>query len=280
VYEDVGGQKVLLGSYISKDVGQLNVDLGDGNDQLTYELDFAAGNAFNKNATINLGNGNDGFYLWGGLNPTGSSAGRVRGNLDFKVYGGSGNDVLTTAFPNKVGGRLNLLLDAGAGDDSVFASLGFSGGTGGISRGAQVAFDLRGGVGNDVFDCQVGDLHNDWAINAPIAANSALTVLMDGGDGMDTMNFEYNGKVDGRLNLHMNGGADSDWVFAQPKLLAGSTGSFTGTVYGGAGNDELGFNLIDTSGGMARVFGFLDGGQNDVDTALRISGNVLAVNVP
>jgi hypothetical protein len=42
----------------------------------------------------------------------------------------------------------------------------------------------------------------------------------------------------------------------------------------------LGFNLIDTSGGMARVFGFLDGGQNDVDTALRISGNVLAVNVP
>src|SRR5262245_20451169 len=134
-----------------------------------------------------------------------TAGGNFTGRLDFKAKLGSGNDSFTA--------NLN-------GNDLV--------GT------ANVEFDIAGNAGNDTMTFNAGTT----AAGVDIASGARLKLGAAGDNGTDSITVAYAGKLDGKLTVQDQGGADNDTVAATVALSAGSTGSLTAAVRGGGAGEE------------------------------------------
>ncbi|MBI1321701.1 hypothetical protein GC170_00730 [bacterium] len=171
--------------------------------------------------------------------------------LNFKIYGGAGNDIIDL---NVGGGSYgNFTVDGGAGEDYLIGSplantqilLGGLGNDRIETYSAAAIFGnegndtLIGSIGNDTMsggdgdDQIVGDAGND------VLFGDAGQDVLSGGDGFDAL----------------YGGADSDL------LLPGSNDSITPEIVdGGSGLDQVRFDLAGISGLIGRTAGTVNVG--------------------
>jgi hypothetical protein len=109
-------------------------------------------------------------------------------------------------------------------------------------------------------------LTGDSPEDLDILPGSTLNLEMLGDYGSDDLRFRYQGELDGKILLHMEGGAGDDEVRADIDLDQGSTGkvgtgSSPATVRGNAGADTLYFVVRkDNPNDLATVTAELDGG--------------------
>jgi hypothetical protein len=226
----------------STQITRLDVDLKAGDDHFFWDL--ATGKDFfrSKEASILLGDGTDEAWLdfrGGGIGGTS----RLFGNLNVTVNGGLGDDDLVAHFNGKDGGLLKLTAVMYAGDDNAFTNL-----WGDVTGGANVTFDLRGGAGVDTLHSwnTFDNRASSW-VSIDVALGSAVTILMDGGVGDDTVSVDhFSGAIDGRLTIDLHGGLGNDQVRADV-LLTDGTGTLDAKVQGDAGDDHLSFALTDDS---------------------------------
>ena len=166
-----------------------------------------AGISFIDFANLTGGSGNDSFVL---------SNGSLTGTLD----GGGGSDSLTA---NNTSNTWSIQSADGGNVDSVFAFTNIDNLIGG--NGADI-FLLNGGSVSGLVD---GGAGND-AISANNAPNTWNISAADAGDVNDINAFT------GIENLNGNGDVD-DFIFT-------SSGSISGTVDGGAGNDSVDLSAL------------------------------------
>ncbi|MGM9487718.1 calcium-binding protein [Ideonella sp. YS5] len=194
--------------------GGVSMDGGDGNDLLqstvsAVQLDGGAGDdtisgsggAGYNNLTVHAGLGNDSVDVYSG-------------NNSLFLYGGDGDDTLTG------GASINVVIDAGAGNDKVSSFAQSSGST-----------TIHGGDGNDTisFNANHGVAH------------------VDGGRGDDQL---YGTAASGHV-LELDGGVGSDTL---------STGSGVCYFTGGAGSDRFTLSSKEVYGlDMVSVTDFASG---------------------
>lgn len=227
--------------------GVLLVVLGGGNDQIDYTVqgDYQAAH---RHLIVNLGSGDDTFTF-----ATGDADVTAGSDVTVEVYGGAGKDTAQVLFDGVDSSSVAVQLALGLGSDGTAADpcqVQFGAGDSGIDNDAAVSIDADLGSGNNVLDVALpaigateqasvdvhilgGDLapQNDkvnLTLNGPVgngATPTIVTVLAQLGGGDDSFN--------GRLNYD---------GFA----LHTASGIFL-NVYGGAGNDVLGFGGLATS---------------------------------
>jgi Ca2+-binding RTX toxin-like protein len=257
--------------------GNVKVDLGAGNDEVTFvSQGFDCFNAYE----LNLGEGSNMLNLSGDCGPT------VTGALT--VNSGSGPDVLSA------GSQGPITFNAGGGDDSVYSGPGddvLHGGEGadrlfGADGNDQVlgeggADSPNGGAGNDLLDGGTGDDGLELCSGCIGAGNDAGggADTYTGGPGVDRLWLDgHTGgmaiSIDGQANDGISGEGDN--VGSDIETIGGTTGNdvFTGSAgpdhfEGDSGNDDIhgagGDDNLYGGGGDDRVFG--DAGNDKVQGA-------------
>jgi len=171
---------------------------------------------------------------------------RLTENQELTLRSGDGNDVITVA-PNV---KVNIVVDAGAGDDTVTTGAGddrVDGGLGNdrISTGAG-RDDLFGNSGDDILDAGAGD-------DVVYGGDGADRLL--GGDGVDFIEGgRGNDELDGGAGHDMlSGGLDDDTLRGGQGDDAVYTGAGKDTVDNQSGNDTVyaqsAMDLINANGG-------------------------------
>ena len=248
-----------------------NIDMGDGDNNLINDAnifgDVTFGNGsdqFNNNGTVTgiilLGAGND---IYDG---SGALAGvTVDGEAgDDWLMGGSGNDIIRGGAGNDllVGSAGADQFDGGAGIDTLDYSASSAAvdvnlleffGTGGDANGddyGSVA-TIENVIGSDFDDFFTGNsLDNTFFGGAGADA-------MNGSAGFDTV--DYSNGTTGVVLSYFNGGVAGDAAgdtylnieqFIGTDFNDSIIGNFDGTVFGGAGNDD-----ISVEGATANLFG-------------------------
>jgi hypothetical protein len=267
-----GSSTTPLLSRSSSEFTEVRVNLGGGNDRLTYRLADGSDFEHTKSISIQGGLGNDTTTLDFSRN----GAAEIKANLAIGV-----SDLRTFEVPT-VPGVAAIVSAAGA--DKVEANFG--------KLDDDVGLTLFGalGIGNDSFKATLqGDLadpfdparvliqyqgDSDRVITDPVTrqpvvardgadtvevnagstsavdaedSESTLTVLLFGGDGNDTMTCNYDGEMDGALTVILAGQNGADRLTANITLDDGSDGSLSAEVNGGAGSDNLRFRLVDNA---------------------------------
>jgi len=225
-------------------INNIVVHTGGGNDMLTYTLTSPLTTP--EHLQINMGSGMDSATL-------NFSPGITNTRLKVDFTGGRGDDTLTTMFGPITNSHVNFRANLGKGADTFDGTL-----LGNIMGDSAVRFLVQGGKGADTLG-----FHAD---STNIDAGASLKVNLRGGKGDDTINFDYKGVLNGRLLLNADGGKGNDTINATATLNAGSTGEFKGRVRGGQGTNNLTFNVIDNSGGMADVDALLFAHPGDTIT--------------
>lgn len=290
------GDDLLLGG-----LGADQLVGGAGTDTASYQ---------NATAGVVVHTGNPAVNTGEALGDTYSSIEIVRGSAfadeiivvqdQVKVYGGTGNDTLTTAGTNgslygedgddTLYGSDNVdHLDGGAGNDLVHGHAGADT----LILGAGIDYGY-GGDGNDVIDGGAAGDSIFGEAGDDVLIGGAGDDHLDGGDGIDTVSYETataGVNIDTRNLAASTGDAAGDW-FVSIEAFKGS--AYADTIYvgmngfvlrGGGGNDSLtavGANVSiygdagnDTlvGGGSADV---LDGGVG-ADTMFGGAGNDLYI---
>ncbi len=220
------------------------VHTGGGDDTLTYTLTNPLTTA--EHLQINMGSGKDSATL-------DFSPGITDTHLKVDFTGGRGDDTLTTKFGPIMDSQIYFRANLGKGADMFDGTL-----LGNIMGDSAVRFLVQGSKGADTLG-----FHAD---STNIDAGASLAVNLRGGKGDDTINFDYMGVLNGHLRLNADGGKGNDTIDATATLNAGSMGEFLGRVKGGQGTNNLTFDVIDNSGGMADVDAFLFSHAGDTVT--------------
>lgn len=277
---DLGGATPRTTSFTSSQIDQIVVDLKGGDDDFRWVLASDTNLTFTKQANILLGDGIDDalidFRGGGSSGIVGTT--RLRANLNITVDAGANDDEVLGHFAGPQGTRLNFTALMGDGDDDVLANLwgpvssasfdvggGFS-----ILQKGTVLFDLQGGAGNDEF-ATVNSFGPDGfgSVNVDFFCN--FTIKMDGGIGDDSLGGSeqlleggfYHGKIAGSLRFDLNGGAGNDEIHFDLMLKPFSTGAVTFMAQGGADSDNISVALRrDLFGGIDVLFD-IDGGADD-----------------
>ncbi|WP_158273315.1 Ig-like domain-containing protein [Limnohabitans sp. WS1] len=202
------------------------VNAGDGNNYIK-----SASGAYYFAENVTTGSGNDYIDVTGG---------RLDEFASDTVFSGAGNDTVYAggayAYNYPSGQSIELqVVDAGDGDDQVFAYYSSSG-------GSYNSNSIMGGAGNDT-----------------LSSTGGSTNVIDGGLGNDSM-------VGGTGTDTMKGGAGNDTiaVFSGTDTVdAGDgndvvTSSGTGTLRGGAGDDQL------VHSGTSAIYLFGEAGNDTV----------------
>jgi hypothetical protein len=167
---------------------------------------------------------------------------------------GDGNDRFTGTLNRDINAnrQMKVIVDGEAGDDLITM------------------------YGTPTAPNRAGDhLTDGLAINQNglrIAAGASLELDLDGGQGLfngnDRIFVDYQGELDGLLQIHARGGDGSDIVEVQLNLQAGSTGQvgqssvFPATVEGGSGSDTLLFEIKQDPASHCAVFAHMNGGED------------------
>lgn len=272
------------------------IDSGGGVDTLNFEsLNNSPTNANIDDSTLainaTLGKGNDVFNL--NLQNRDDFVRTVLDNeamAAINVDGGFGSDSVNVTFDDvgSVGvAAFSLIVNGGldAGNDNVDCSL-----FGDIDNGSEVGIQAQLFGGNDHFECEL------FPGTFDVEQGSSLTVLADGGEGNDFLEFN-NGSdpdieimdIDGLVDATLQGGNGNDRFRVRFETDArfdlGATGVLKLRVLGGAGSDLLGHRSIpalgafmlsntDTSTGAYDVVIDGGGGADEVDLILNTPGAV------
>jgi Ca2+-binding RTX toxin-like protein len=215
---------------------RIRIELGDGDDQVSFGSDYPAG----LPVEVDAGDGKDRLYGYAGY---GAPAAQV---LD----GGPGDDEITAAEGDDVirGGPGTDTIDGGAGNDAV------DGGDGDDT----VSGDRYGAPGNDVVEGGAGfDTLDDYD-NPGADHNPPITLSYDGAanDGRPGEADNVGGieKFESHVNGTFAGGPGDDELFAWANVGEGPS-----TITGGGGNDKLrghdNTETIDGGPGNDRVEG-------------------------
>jgi len=198
---------------------------GSGNDQVRVS-EMARLNT-NLNLQLDMGNGND----WVNL---GFQSGIAGHSLNLDVNGGSGQDQVSFQLGEVRNANVNLNVGLHGQGDSFAAWL-----NGSLTGHSNVNLDVDGGAGGDALSFQ--------ADKVQIGTNASLEADFNGGSGNDAITMSYDGRIQGRLALHANGGDGDDVIKTIITADPNSTGQLDVQVNGGAGNDDLTVYFYDES---------------------------------
>src|SRR5262245_44409965 len=126
---------------------------------------------------------------------------------------GAGDDTVTysrSAAGGNFTGRLDFSARLGSGNDTFTAD--FNGNS--LAGTARVAFNIAGNADNDTITFNAGTT----AAPVNIAAGARLELAAKGGTGTDKITVAYEGKLDGRLTVGADSGGDNDTVAATVTL--------------------------------------------------------------
>jgi hypothetical protein len=227
-----------------------------GNDNLTvrafgdgsYKVEDNAGHSVLVNGAgmklhVNTYWGNDTVrYVTGDFNSA-TIADHAASDVDVDL--GEGNDKFTGTINKDIGFLNQVILNVhGSGGDDMIAVYGTA-----------VAPNRSG-----------DNITNGKAINTGglfIDGSSHLAVGIFGDGGNDRLFFDYDGVLNGNLDLEVDGGSGNDHIEAKSNIRAGSLGFFGNTgflqtnqlarVDGGSGNDSLAFRIFDHSNGQVDI---------------------------
>ena len=202
---DIRSNGTLVSSVPSSAVTTINANLGAGNDTFDYRL-LSNVTRVAKTVIANLGS-NDDFFNFYGTNF------EIGEDLTLDVTAGNGNDTFW-ANPGDVDDNVKFTVTThlGNGDDRFAFFL-----NGDIDDSANVKVDVFGEVGDDRLS-----FHADNDVE--IDSGAQLTVKLDGGEGVDILDFYYRGRNRGRLTRKLLGGNGFDYATdsVDPNLLVES----------------------------------------------------------
>jgi hypothetical protein len=226
-------------TFTSSAVNQIVVNLRGGDDVLTEELEQGTNFFRAKDVSVNLGRGDD--TLMFDLAGDASFWATLKEDLEIDARTGGGDDAVQINVPAiEIANHLDMNAHLGKGDDR-FDAISY----GRIGAQGRVTLDVWGEAGQDELF-----YYGTYDPNAPangivVVDQATLGVYFDGGAGKDKLGATYSGKVDGMVSFFLHGdqndagGAERDRVTLHTNTSAGSTGTLSGNVLGGQGDDRL-----------------------------------------
>jgi hypothetical protein len=206
-------------------------DLGTGDDECAVHLLGFSGVDFPVRVTVDGGNGDDSIFT--------ETIGFFYDRYDLSVDGGNGNDSIFDFYSGGTGGHMVTRTQGGNGDDAIleeFASWTVLGRFDGLAEG---------GNGTDLVEATLGEyVLIDFAlppavIGLDVAAGARVDYQLTGGNDHDAIFATYVGRLDGQLDIQVEGGNGADEVAASFDLNAESTGQFAARIRGDNGDDHL-----------------------------------------
>jgi hypothetical protein len=220
------------------------------NDKVDYALTGAL--TVSESINVDLGSGGNTAAMNFGK---GVSAPALRVN----VVGGSGDDTLQAAFGTIHNSNVDFQTNLGDGNDHVFANF-----NGDLTGTAHVLF--RAGCGSGYDGVNV-------AVKANIDGRAFMDVEARGGAHSDTMHLDYQGRLNGTLILHEQGGPQFTWLESTVTLKAGSKGTLIDKLVGGHGDGNLLIlRVYDQSRHMHGIDSLIDGGGGAYDQGVVTPG--------
>jgi hypothetical protein len=220
------------------------------NDRVDYALTGAL--TVSESINIDLGSGNNTAVMNFGK---GVSAPALR----VSVVGGKNDDTLQAVFGTIHNSNVDFETNLGDGNDHVFANF-----NGDLTGTAHVLFRAISGSGYDGIAVNV---------TANIEDHAFLDVESQGGAHSDTMHLDYQGRLNGTLVLHEQGGPQFSWLESSVTLEASSTGNLMDEVVGGRGDENLLILRVhDLSHHMHSIYSLIDGGGGAGDMGVVTPG--------
>lgn len=216
------------------------INLGGGNDKLTYTAPDNALNSLTRSVVARLGTaasgaGNVATFSFGNL-----GAGAAPATLALSILGDVGEDRVTVNFAGITNGtKVNLNESLSSGSDP--SGINYNGGISGT--GTEVFTNVNLGPGNNQFTTVFGS-GNFFMPNNSRQALSQTVIGSSRAIDRDNVRAFVNGRVDARLsyNVRLNAGNDAASVGINYNVGIG-VASFGGrlqvAVDGGAGNDII-----------------------------------------
>ncbi len=136
------------------------------------------------------------------------------------------------------GANLKIEVDGGAGADTISSTIG-------DLAAAQVALFFNGGAGADTISLD--------GVGATISSDSRLRAKLFGEAGKDTLTANFEGRIDGILNIQNDGGKGVDNVVTNITATTESAGTLRAKASGRQGVDEVTLNVVDNSGEEASL---------------------------
>ncbi|MDA0586557.1 MAG: right-handed parallel beta-helix repeat-containing protein [Planctomycetota bacterium] len=229
-----GNDTVLGGAGADRLLGGIDIDFLDGGGSTLDEV-VLTGTAGNDTFTLSP------FGLYGRLVKTSGTTfiANIRNTEQIQLNTLDGDDTITSGDASALGSA-QLIVDLGAGDDSIDLTGSMNLQLRLVAEGSTGADTISGGNGSDTIDGGGG--------NDVLTGNAGFDSI-DGGDGNDTISG-------GNGNDVLNGRNDAD-------VITGGDGS--DTISGGSGNDSLdggtGADTILGGSGNDRIAG-RDGDDN------------------
>jgi hypothetical protein len=231
-------------------VGSIQIKALGGNDKVDYALTGAL--TVSESINVDLGSGRNTAVMNFGQ---GVSAPALKVN----VVGGRNDDTLQAIFGTIHNSDVDFQTNLGDGNDHVVANF-----NGDLTGTAHVLFRAGCGSGYD-------------GVNVDVKANIGDHAFMDlearGGAHSDTMHLDYQGRLDGVLILHEQGGPQFSWLESTVTLKAGSKGNLTDKLIGGPGDENLFILRVhDQSHHMHSINSLVDGGGGARDQGVVTPG--------
>lgn len=152
----------------------------------------------------------------------------------------------------------------------------FNAGTNGLFGGSTYFFGIRGEAGNDTLRATMDNSADFFNLGN----TSSLGLRFMGGNGDDTISFQYSGDVDGLLNFYADGGNGRDTIGAIFNLYADPgnvPGRIWAQIHGGDDENVLGLRVFDFDPNTTdNIFALIDGGGERNTTVA--TANVLFQN--
>jgi hypothetical protein len=261
-------------TFSSSAVSKVVVDLKAGNDSFTHTLQEGTNLSYPRTLQISTGAGADKvmFDYAGNINHWTIA----KQDTEIALRTGGGADTVKINVPTvEIANLLRLQALLGAGDD-VFEAIGY----GDVGADGFLNLDIRGKAGNDVLTYHGAYDALGAQFGLKVGDQAGLSVLFDGGAGLDKIKATYLGEVDGLCSFYLHGdlqkagGQDRDRVSARLTAQPDSVGSLYGYTLGGRGQDALKL-IVETDMPLAGVLS-ADGG-NGVDTCIS-TANVTVAN--
>lgn len=216
----------------------IDLKLGGGNDQVTYQL---GGNLAlsNRHLSFDLGSGNDAFVF----NGTGHSV-TAGSMLMIDLLAGAGNDQFLMALPDMSNSEIVIDAIMGAGNDVV--SQQTAGGILSIESNSFLDVNVDLGAGANTASILLA---------ATIGTGTKSNVSYDiiGGSGVDKVNVMNaielgNGVQNSNLNVNAElGGGNDEFSFVSVQLDVNTDSSLFVHASGGSGNDKIATGYVENT---------------------------------
>jgi len=263
--------------------------LGNGNDQANLNLNAGLDAGGDLYSVFAGGAGNDSINTDLGA--------IVRARVNLFEYLQANDDASDIDFNGLIDlSTVNVHVDANHGNDNLDVMLG-------SIADSRVNVKLYGQTGNDTIDASFAGLLllnsnitglssvniSTWdgygndnvtysAAGVDVGAGSTLALNTSSYQGLDTVDVDWSGELDGRLNVSIVGGWLSDTLSADLRATGGSTGELYASMIGFWQPDTLTLNVYDDFDSLTVLSAYLNGGRFGGNNATYTS-NVNAVNV-